>query len=683
MNGSPEEIGYGIAGLSFVILTILVLTRYRGRLSGGLLAAAAILTAAWAFILAMDAADPSLTSYQIFNVELLQDAIWFAFFAALLDGAVGISRYWMVRFGGIILIGVLMIAALVLEYSDALVFAGFESDSLFVAGPILSSLYGLIILEQIYRNARESQRHSLKFLCLGVGAIFTFDLLLYSDAVLTDSLARPYWSARGYVVTMCAPLIAVAAQRSPAWSVGIFVSRQMVFYSATALAAAAYLIALSFVAQYFRTVGGTWGPVAQLTIFSAALLALFVLLFSDRSRARLRVFISKHFFENKYDYREEWLRLINTLTDPEGALPLRKRAIKSLAQIVGSRSGLLWLRTHDASGYECVTGWDTPERDAVFDSDHSLIRFLQRTGWVIEVRKYLEDKSRYEGLELTTSELVHETPAFIVPLLNDSKLTGFIVISEPSAVVNLNYEDRDLLKTAGQQIASYLAQELYAERLAEGRQFEAFSRLTAFLMHDMKNLLAQQSLIVENAERHRSNPDFVDDALNTVATGVARMRKVIDHLNQTPIDQPVQRMELGRLVSQAAAQCRDRKPAPTEVLADEQIWVNGDRDRLAMALNHAIRNAQDATPPEGSVTIILESDEGAARIVIRDTGSGMDEVFIRERLFRPFDSTKGTQGMGIGAYQIRETVRAAGGDIRVHSTPGEGTRMIFELKTAD
>jgi putative PEP-CTERM system histidine kinase len=280
-------------------------------------------------------------------------------------------------------------------------------------------------------------------------------------------------------------------------------------------------------------------------------------------------------------------------------------------------------------------------------------------------------------------ELIEKRPAFIVPLLHDSLLTGFVVISEPSAVAVLNYEDRDLLKTAGQQIASYLAQELYTERLAEGRQFEAFSRLTAYLMHDLKNLVAQQSLIVENAERHRSNPDFVDDALNTVAAGVVRMRKVLEHLHQAPLDQPVQRVELGNIVTQAVSQCGDRKPNPTADYADKQLRVKVDRDRLTMALNHAIRNAQDATEADGTVTISLEHEDGIARITVSDTGTGMEEAFIRERLFKPFDSTKGTQGMGIGAYQIRETIRTAGGDVRVFSTPGQGTKLIIELKIVD
>ena len=67
-------------------------------------------------------------------------------------------------------------------------------------------------------------------------------------------------------------------------------------------------------------------------------------------------------------------------------------------------------------------------------------------------------------------------------------------------------------------------------------------------------------------------------------------------------------------------------------------------------------------------------------ITVNDTGCGMDQAFVHERLFKPFDSTKGTQGMGIGAYQIRETIHAIGGSVEVDSVVGRGTKVILRLK---
>ena len=269
-----------------------------------------------------------------------------------------------------------------------------------------------------------------------------------------------------------------------------------------------------------------------------------------------------------------------------------------------------------------------------------------------------------------------------VPLISKGRLVGLIMLVEAPGRLDLNYEDRDLLKTVGNHIAVHLAQEQSDTLLAHAQQFEAYNRLTAFLMHDLKNLIAQQSLIVENAERHKRNPEFIDDALDTISSGVKRMRRVIDHLRQTSVAQAVERVEVGKLVLQAVSDCQDRLPAPRGVIVDHQIWVQGDRDRLLTALIHAIRNAQDATPTEGTIDVLLEEAEGSMTIKVIDTGAGMDDAFVRERLFKPFDSTKGTQGVGIGAYQIKETVQSAGGRLRVRSKPGSGTELIFLMKVA-
>ena len=147
--------------------------------------------------------------------------------------------------------------------------------------------------------------------------------------------------------------------------------------------------------------------------------------------------------------------------------------------------------------------------------------------------------------------------------------------------------------------------------------------------------------------------------------------------------QPAQKVEVGNLIMQVVSSCADRKPTPNAIISGEQVWVRADRDRLQMALYHAIRNAQDATPPDGQVDVELVANGETCDISIVDNGRGMDDTFVRERLFKPFDSTKGTQGMGIGAYQIRETVRSAGGDVQVQSKPDSGTRLVLTLRAFD
>ena len=683
MISELSVVGYAFAGIAFLMLTLILLVRSRGTFHTAWLTMATAVSAGWGFILAFGGPSFTEVTFQLFLVEILNDGIWLFFLAMLLGGAISQTRFLAIRFGGlastflIIVIGSWAYSGVSIgPYLPELGWTLFF-------GSLLTSSFAFVGLEQIYRNSRLSQRKGLKYLCVGVGAIFAYDIFLYSNAILSNEISNLLWNVRGVIVLMCVPLIGVAIVRGSSWLGGIFVSRHVVYYTTTMIFAGIYLVIIGVFGFYISKIGGEWGPAAQLIVFAASLLTLIVLVNSDQTRARLRVYIAKHFYESKYEYREEWLRLIETLTTPDEDLPLRKRAIKSLAQIVNVPSGLLWIRPLGGRDYHCVSGWNTQCPQQAIDEKHSIVRFLQETGWVIDFREYSGNRDRYKMLRVDDELPGRADTAFVVPLLNDGDVLGFVFLSQPRTPQNLNYEDHDLLKTAGKQIASYLAQEMSTEQLAEGRQFEAFNRLTAYLMHDLKNLIAQQSLVVENAEKHKGNPEFIDDAMATIKSGVERLRRVIERIQQRSVGPPVERTDLGKLILQAVSQCSDRKPVPRALLNDNQLWVRADRERLLMAIYHTLRNAQEASPPDGRVSIELIDDDTNCVIKVSDTGEGMDEAFIRDHLFRPFDSTKGTQGMGIGAYQMRETIRSMGGHVTVSSEPGSGTVVTITLQVAD
>jgi len=200
-------------------------------------------------------------------------------------------------------------------------------------------------------------------------------------------------------------------------------------------------------------------------------------------------------------------------------------------------------------------------------------------------------------------------------------------------------------------------------------------------MHDLNNLIAQQSLIVKNAEKHRRNPDFVDDAIQTIANSVDRMTRVMDQLRRGETDCIVKSTELKFVVSAAIDRCSNRQPVPTLVSNDIGATVDINAERCTMVIVHLIRNAQDATPATGTVSVSIQKEAGHVLISVADTGTGMTPEFVRNRLFRPFDSTKGSQGMGIGVHQAREFVRKMGGDLRVESEVNRGTIVTLTIPT--
>jgi putative PEP-CTERM system histidine kinase len=669
--------------VAYVVLTGLLLTFWRDRTRGSFLPLISAVAAGWAMMLAYYSTQFGVPVSRVLLVEMANDSAWLIFLSSLLGGAVATQSNWLVRHGGIVLGLGLLIVSLLFEFAGLQRFFPDAVLSVLVMGSIATALYALVGIEQLYRNARPSQQNGLKFLCLGLAGIFAFDLFLYTNAVVEGQIPALFWSARGFVVALCVPLLAVSVKRVTTWKRGIFASRQVIFYTTTLFAAGIYLSLIGLMGYLIQAFGMDWSETLQLVFFSAAVLAFFALLLSDQLRARIRVFLAKHFFERKYDYRVEWLRLIHTLTTEEDKLPLKKRAVKAVAQIVDSPSGNIWLRSEDGSSFRCVAAWDMRPHSAELAASGNLAKLLVTRGWVIDIAEVASAPNKYQPL--TVNDIPEEltSAAYLVPLVHEVELIGFVSLSKPKTPFTLNFEDHDLLKTVGQQIASYLTQEEATERLAESRQFEAFNRFTAFIMHDLKNAIAQQSLVVTNAEKHKRNPEFIDDAIETIKGSVERMRRVLTHLRQSALETPHEVLDLAHVAALVTSRCSDRQPVPFVTGSEESLFVSANKDRLVAAVTHAVRNAQDACESDGKVSIDIRSKDRRCEIEISDDGCGMDKEFISDRLFRPFDSTKGAEGMGIGAYQIRETLRASGGDVEVSSEVGKGTTLLMHLPMID
>jgi len=683
VNFEISLFSYSAAAAAFSLFAAMLLSVWRNRVRGSLLTITCIASAGWAVALAYFSTQADVSLANILLTELVFDCIWLIFLSSLLSGAVVVESNWLVRRGGVALGVGLLFFALLLEFAGLKQLLPNALGQIFVMGSIATSLYALVGIEQLYRNARPTQRNGLKFLCLGLAGIFAFDLFLYTNAVVDGQIRAIFWNSRGFVVALCVPLIIISVKRISSWQRGIFASRQIVFYTTTLFAAGIYLILISVAGYLIRTLGIGWSETLQLVFISATVLGFFALILSERLRARVRVFVVKHFFETKYDYRAEWLRLIHTLTTEEDNLPLKKRSIKALAQIVDSPAGNLWMRPDDGSTYLAVAAWDMPSLSASIATESQLAIFMREKAWVIDLADVLNNAKMYRPLTADDVPSDLENAAFLVPISHEAELLGFVSLSKPKTPVTLNFEDYDLLKTAGQQIASYLAQEESTERLAENRQFEAFNRFTAFVMHDLKNLIAQQSLMVKNASKHKGNPEFFEDAMATIENSVARMNKLLSQLKSGDTSGPRERVGLSEALSEAIEKTQGGVPQPSFENKGDSLYANIDRERFTAVVAHLIRNAQEATSSDGFVKVRLMEHDGQAVISITDDGCGMAADFIRNRLFRPFDSTKGSKGMGIGAYQARTFVTDSGGVLNVESETGQGTQVLIRLPIAD
>jgi putative PEP-CTERM system histidine kinase len=675
---SITSFSYSVAALAFLLLSVLLLTSWRGRAHGRVLTLASAITAVSNALLAWEAMSGSPRSVLTDSFEILRNGAWSAFLIILLghfhqkDSRLPYQlRPTLCLIAGCYLLffGATVLGQLDLEFLTEL---GLMPA---VAARVGLAVLGMLLVEQLYRNKPEQERWSIKFACLGIGAMFAYDFYMYSDAMLFHKVNPDIWAARGAVNALTVPLIAVSVARSTSWSSELAVSRRVMFHSAALFGSAIYLLTMGSAGYYLRYFGGSWGSVMQVTFLFGALILLVGTLFSGTFRAWLKVFISKHFYSYNYDYREEWLRFTGTLS--QHGPGLGDRAIQAVGALVESPGGLLWIK-RDSALCEPAASWQLPPATMAEPADSPFCRFLDAKQWVVDLQEYQAWPEKYDDVPMPAWLLGYPRGWLVVPLMMQGRLFGFMLLLQPRSAIKLNWEVIDLLKIAGSQAASYLAQYEAANALMVSRQFESFNRMSTFVVHDLKNLVSQLSLLMSNAERHKHNPEFQDDMLETVNFSVQKMKLLLQKLSRSVAPEHPVALSIERLVRQAAALKAGFDPKPALTVTDPGLTVLADWERLERVVGHLIQNAIEATAKDGRVDIELARRGDAVMIRITDTGAGMTQEFIRERLFKPFETTK-SAGMGIGVFESQEYIQELGGMLEVSSEPSRGSTFRIIL----
>jgi putative PEP-CTERM system histidine kinase len=675
---SIASFSYGLASAAFIVLALLLFTRWRGR-HGPMLAVAILLTALWAGAISWETGHGRPWSVWTDTLEILRNGSWSVFLVLMLGNYRDPDSRLPFRLRPTLLAGavfylVVLVATVVGRWDLML-----DNDTGFmpnVGARVCMAVLGMLLVEQVYRNKTAQERWGIKFACLGICAMFAYDFYMYSHTMLFHEVSADIWAARGVINALTVPLLAISVARSKSWTSPLALSRNVMFHSAALFGSAIYLLAMGSAGYYLKFFGGSWGAVMQVTFLFGALLLLAGVLFSGTFRSWLKVFISKHFYTYNYDYREEWMRFTRILS--EQGPGLGDRAIQAVAALVESPGGVLWQRG-ESGQFEPVAQWQARLPNATEPPDSAFCQFLESTQWVVDLNEFADEPDKYEGLVLPAwLKASSNRDWLVVPFMMHGKLFGFLVLQKSRSPVTLNWEVFDLLEIAGSQAASYLSQQDAANALMVARQFESFNRMSTFVVHDLKNLVSQLSLMNANAVKHRDNPEFQADMLETVSYSVQKMRLMLQKLSRSDATEAPRALTVDQVVRQAVALKAAFEPRPELRVETAGLAIVADRERLERVVGHLIQNAIEATPKEGSVTITVGQRNDAVRIEIADTGEGMTEEFIRERLYKPFESTK-SAGMGIGVFESREYITELGGTLDVFSTPTLGTTFTVIL----
>ena len=671
------EFLYAAGAAAYVLLIVLLLVSGRANNTRTLLITACAATGASCALIASGRVSVLEPSGAI--AELACFAIWCLFVLYLLhqqQPSQAATLRFVNVFGILISTSIFSCAFFVPEASYP------TTGSLAALGELYSrislGIYGLLLVENLFRNTAPEFRWHIKFFCIALGGLFAYSIILYADTLLFRRLSIVLWDGRAICLILAAPLLAVSAARKRDWAIDVHVSRTVVFHTATLVVSGLFLVGLALTGGLVRVIDPGWGDLAEVALVLTGLTALVVLLASGAVRSRLQRFLSENFFTHRYDYRKQWLKSIDILSANRNKAAVQTRVITAIADVADSPGGTLWVRDIDGAAFCWAGSWNCPAFAASVAIESSFISLFRGGEWVVE---------------LATSPVKPEWLAEIrnawlaVPLAHQDQLIGFVVLVRPRASFDLDRETFDLLRIVSRQAAAHVAEQQFAQALAEGRQLYDYGKRFAFLVHDLKNIAGQLSMIVQNSRYNEGNFEFYQDVLHTVHAAHDRMSNLLQKLRLrtgeaigiegliVPIDVEELIVPID-IVNEVVLAIRQSRRVNIGLETDGlTATVAMDPAAFRSVILHLCENAIEASD---EVKVRVHHQQMRVQIEVADNGPGMSPEFIRDTLFQPFGSTK-EGGFGIGAYQARELIRAAGGDLVVASRYGQGTRMSILL----
>jgi len=665
--------------LAYAGLTVFCIVTWIRRITGRAAFSAALATLLFLAVQALTGIGPVSLTLQV--AALLT---WMVLLARVIGIGPGNAREAQLRPVTGVLLAAILVGLAVAAYSWTMAVAGgaLPVSGLF-AGQVLFAIAGLVLLEQVVRNTRDDLHWRLRYLNIGVGTLFVFELVHGATALLFNGYLPALVAVQGAVYALAVPFVAVASLRNAANPLRLNLSRQFVFRSGMLVATGVLLLTLGALGYLVRLLGGDWGA-AVLALFAAvAGVTIATLYGASTVRLRARRLIEEHLFPRKHDYRDAWQRVTRQLTEPSPDFDLPQQVIRALSNVLHATGGGVWRLSPQGILIpigQLHTGWNAPLSPA---TSQRLRQYFESHDWVLDLA-HLEAPEEDAIAELPDIADLAEA-RFLVPLMAEARLFGVAVLNRPPLTERLTWEDYDVLKLIARQASGFVALREAERELAEADKLNSFSQVSAFVIHDVKTISAQLSLLLENAGKHKGNPAFIDDMIATTDNAVARMNRLLEQLRGDAAA-PDDAVDVAAMLEQTLGSFNHQMPVPTFTVTCPPLTVSADSGKLRSAVSHLIQNAIDAagTTRQGPlcaprVEVELERRPPWAEIHITDNGPGMDQTFIDQSLFQPFTSTKGVAGMGVGAYQARSYIRSLGGDISVRSRPGHGTTFTIRL----
>ncbi len=538
--------------------------------------------------------------------------------------------------------------------------------------------------EVTLRSANLEQRWRIKFLILGVGSIFVVMIYVLSQVLLFSSMGRDFSPMIATVIFVGCGLITFSLARHRLLDVNVFVSRYVVYNSITLVVVGIYLLIVGGLVQAIKSLGGDFNFYLGSLFVFLSILFMAILLLSYNVRKRVKIFIDRHFYKNKHDYRKEWLELTARLSSKLNVQDLLPPLANMIFEIFWIKRTILWLYDDQEREFQIVQ----PADDLPFRSmkwEPTLIQALKDQDYPL----VLDDPQGDQKEDPKLSRVLDEQQktmfrsmgvSILVPLIIEKQLIGILGLSKSHSGTPLNYEDHDLMKTMAKQAASSILNAKLSQRLVRSKELDTFHSLSIFLLHDLKNFVSMISLVVENMNLNFDNPEFRKDALASLSLTVDKMKRLMERLaalSKTP-DPCYASVDFNAVVQETLVEIG--KSIKSKIIKDlhELPVIHVDPVQIKKVLTNLLLNAEEAITGEGEIRLTTSVQDGMVTLSVSDNGCGIPSEFLENRLFKPFSTTK-SQGFGIGLYQLKSILEAHGGRIQANSEVGKGSTFTVAL----
>jgi hypothetical protein len=541
-------------------------------------------------------------------------------------------------------------------------------------GIMICCIIAMGSLEPVFRVASRTGGHMSKTEFVGIASIFAILIFYFSQGLLYRSINLNLMPARSGIFILAALLIWYS-RIATATTVKVVVSRYVLYRSLTMLFVGIYLIFLGVVGEGMKYLEIPFGTVLTIFIFFIVGIFMVVLFLSNPLRRRIKVFINKHFYAHKYDYREEWLRFTGRLALCRTLSDVTNVVVTTFMDSFGFKTAALYLFNKEKNAFGRALNYDMPGDLKELRISENLASYFKEKGRVLD-----PGDSEYAPTEEESAFLSRTGTGLIVALIANDTVEGLVLCGERLAPEKFIYEDFDLMKIVARQATLSIVNFSLSEELAETREMAAVAKISSFIIHDLKNHAYTLSLLLENAEAHINNAEFQRDMIETVKNTVYSMKTIINKLKRIP-----EKNTLDRKLVDLSVLTRETVEDMKRACGVSGISFNGlpasvmiDAEEIKKVIVNLIVNAVDATSGKGSIGVTAGSDSEYAFIKVADDGCGMTEEYIVGNLFKPFKSTK-KSGLGIGLYQCRQIIEAHCGRIEVQSELDKGSVFAVYL----